>query len=149
MPCQGNDRVQCNEEHVINMITETCFVYLANIYYFYYTRNAARARYTRILRRNSLRSNQSLVSVCSSASNGWLCDGFPLSPPQHFNFNGRPSHRILPPVTSLSPVCLIPLVCFPGGTRPSLDVTSRSVQCIDMPCLVYTIHNEWLVSCMT
>ena len=31
MPCQGNDRVQCNEEHVINMITETCFVYLASI----------------------------------------------------------------------------------------------------------------------
>ena len=31
MPCQGNDRVQCNEEHVINMITETCFVYLATL----------------------------------------------------------------------------------------------------------------------
>ena len=36
-----------------------------------------------------------------------VTDSFPLSPPQHFNFNGLPQHRILPPVTSLSPVCLL------------------------------------------
>ena len=53
-----------------------------------------------------------------------------------------PSHH--EPLARLFVAAVIPLVCFLGGPRPSLDVTSRSVHCIDMPCLVYTIHNVYI-----